>query len=170
MLRPVRTRARVRHERDRSYTVVIEGPDGDVDVGNTRLTAEVTAIAIAGAARLYGIPEQWVRLERPRMPQPPYGREGQLVRIISERNAEIYGLLGQAHWWGAEGCWHVDVIGSRAGFLASEELDFEPITSWEERGTLEAYLEEAREEARKRRLRRAAKSQRGGPGTAAQAE
>jgi len=152
---PVRTRARVRHERDRSYTVVVEGPLGDVDVGNTRLTAEVTGIAIAGAARLFGIPEQAVRLERPRMPQPPYGREGQLVRIISDRNAEIYGLLGQAHWWGAEGCWHIGVIGNGAGFLASEELDFEPIMTWEERGALEAYLDEAREQARTRRNRRA---------------
>ena len=152
--RPVLVRARVRHERDRSYTVVVEGPQGDVDVGNTRLTHEVAAIALAGAAHLFGISERLVRLERPRMPQPPYGREGQFVRIISERNAEMYGLLGQAHWWGAEGCWHVGVIGNISGFLASEELDFEPVMTWEELGALETSLEATREQARARRNRR----------------
>src|SRR4051794_35603926 len=99
----MQVRARVRHEPDRSYAVLVEGPDGEVEVGRTNKTAGLWALAQAGASHLFGedLGADSLTLQ---VPQPPYGQDGQWVRIIAVENpddpsetAEI-GILAQAHW------------------------------------------------------------------------
>ncbi|MEU1242374.1 hypothetical protein ABZ388_18670 [Micromonospora parva] len=53
---PPQFRARVRHEPDRSYAVLVEGPDGEVLAGATGSLREVRTVARQGAARLFGVP------------------------------------------------------------------------------------------------------------------
>ena len=135
-------RARVRHEGDRSYTVLVLGPAGEVEVGTTTETGRLHRLAVEGAARLLGVPLEQVVVELV-VPHPPYGRDGQLVRIISREVPEDHGALGQAHWFGAEGAWFVTVAGSGTGIVASEGLDFAPQVGDVELAELTAYLERA---------------------------
>ncbi|MEU4531549.1 hypothetical protein AB0F49_25310 [Micromonospora ureilytica] len=81
---PSRFRARVRHEPDRSYAVLVEGPDGEVLVGATGSLRAVRRVAREGAASLFGMPPERVAEEHLDVvvPQPPYGRDGQWVRIV----------------------------------------------------------------------------------------
>ncbi|WP_432571412.1 hypothetical protein [Kineococcus sp. SYSU DK005] len=145
---PDEVRARVRHEPDRSYAVLVTGPDGEVLVGSTRRTGEVHALALDGAAALFGVPAAALHGGRVHLtvPQPPYGREGQRVRITSVQDPEdpgereLLGAVGQAHWFGHEGAWFVTVPGSGTGIHPGEDLDFEPDVSAEEAAALEAYL------------------------------
>ncbi|MET7951243.1 hypothetical protein [Micromonospora sp. NPDC005324] len=76
----MQVRARVRHEPDRSYAVLVEGPDGEVEVGRTGRTADLWALAHAGAARLFGesLGADDLTLH---VPQPPYGHDGQWGRM-----------------------------------------------------------------------------------------
>ncbi|MFG1841649.1 alpha/beta fold hydrolase [Micromonospora sp. NPDC049175] len=145
---PVRFRARVRHEPDRSYAVLVEGPEAEVYVGTTRSTREVRTVAREGAARLFGVPteriaEQHLDVE---IPQPPYGRDGQWVRVVStggsiaaEDVADL-GAAGQAHWFGREGAWFVTVAGSGTAVHPSEHLDFTPVLTAVEVAELRSYL------------------------------
>ncbi|MEK8108832.1 hypothetical protein NKG94_35990 [Micromonospora sp. M12] len=80
-------RARVRHEPDRSYAVLVEGPDGEVEVDRTGRTANLWALAQAGAARLFGESLGADNLTL-HVPQPPYGQDGQWVRIIAVENPD----------------------------------------------------------------------------------
>jgi hypothetical protein len=141
-------RARVLHQTDRSYVVLIHGPGGEEEVGRTSKTREVLAMAQAGAARMWGVPEDElapsdVVLE---FPQPPYGRDGQWVRIIAVDNpadpyetAEV-GLLARAHWFGHEGAWFVTVTGAGTSVHPSEHLDFAPTVTDREVAAFHAYL------------------------------
>ena len=134
----ITVRVRVRHQPDRSYAVLVEGPDGEVEVGRTFKTGDVLALGRAGAARLLGVSEGSIRTgDGPDFPRPPYGEDGQWVRIIAVENpddpseAEDIGRLGQAHWFGPEGSWFVTVTGS-TGIHPSENLDFAPTVTDEE--------------------------------------
>ncbi|MCG5468898.1 hypothetical protein LADH09A_002798 [Micromonospora sp. LAH09] len=138
-------RARVRHEPDRSYAVLVEGPDGEVEVGRTGRTADLWALAQAGAARLFGESLGADNLIL-HVPQPPYGRDGQWVRIIAVENpddpsesADI-GVLAQARWFGHEGAWFVTVTGTGTGIVPSEFLDFEPVVTDEQVAAFHTYL------------------------------
>jgi len=149
---PLRVRAQVRHEPDRSYAVRVQRPDGEfVLVGTTRSTGELGDVACQGAARLHGVPAgsiTWANLDLV-VPQPPYGRDGQLVRVVAVENPddrselEELGAAGQAHWLGHEGGWFVTVPGHGTGIHPSEYLDFEPVLSPEEEATLLAYGKKA---------------------------
>lgn len=134
--------ARVRHEQDRSYTVLVVGPAGEAEVGTTTETGQLLGLAEGGAARLLGVPLEQIVVELV-MQRPSYGRDGQLVRITSREMPEDHGALGQAHWFGAEGAWFVTVVGSGTGIVASEGLDFEPQVGDVELAELTAYLERA---------------------------
>lgn len=134
--------ARVRHEQDRSYTVLVVGPAGEAEVGTTTETGQLLGLAEEGATWLLGVPLEQIVVELV-MQRPPYGRDGQLVRITSREVPEDHGALGQAHWFGAEGAWFVTVVGSGSGtgIVASEGLDFEPQVGEVELAELTAYLE-----------------------------
>ena len=137
-------RARVRHEQDRSYTVLVVGPAGEVEVGTTTETGQLHRLAVEGAARLLSVPLEQVAEQVVVdlvVPRPPYGRDGQLVRITSRDVPEDHGALGQAHWFGAEGAWFVTVAGSGTGIVASEGLDFAPQVGDVESAELTAYLQ-----------------------------
>ncbi|MEV7988691.1 hypothetical protein [Micromonospora sp. NPDC085948] len=145
---PLRFRARVRHEPDRSYAVLVEGPEEEAYVGTTRSTREVRTLAREGAARLFDVPpdriaERHLDVE---IPQPPYGRDGQWVRIISagastaEEDLADLGVAGQAHWFGHEGAWFVTVAGSGTAIHPSEHLDFTPVLTAAEVAELRSYL------------------------------
>ncbi len=145
---PLRVRARVRHEPDRSYAVLVQSPDGEVLVGITRSTGELGDVACQGAARLYGMDAgsiTWANLDLV-VPRPPYGEDGQWVRIIAVENSgdaselELLGAAGQASWFGHEGAWFVTVPGPGTQIIPSECLDFEPVLSPEEATTLLAYI------------------------------
>ncbi|MEV2237357.1 hypothetical protein [Micromonospora sp. NPDC049891] len=143
----IAVRARVRHEPDRSYAVLVDGPDGEVEVGRTFTTSEVLALARAGAARLFGVPVESIRTDAGiEFPRPPYGRDGQWVRIVAATDpddpseAEQVDRLGQAHWFGAEGAWFVTVTGSGTGVHPSEHLDFAPTVRDEEIAAFHAYI------------------------------
>ncbi|MBM0231717.1 hypothetical protein JNW91_07510 [Micromonospora sp. STR1_7] len=145
---PLRIRARVRHEPDRSYAVLVEGPEGEVLVAVTRSTREVHRVAREGAARLFGVPTERVAGEYVDVviPQPPYGRDGQWVRIVStgestdpEDSADL-GAAGEAHWFGHEGAWFVTVAGSGTALHPSEHFDFAPVLTDEEVAELRSYL------------------------------
>jgi hypothetical protein len=138
-------RARVRHEPDRSYAVLVEGPDSEVEVGRTGKTADLWALAQAGAAHLFGESLGATNLTL-HVPQPPYGRDGQWVRIIAVDNpddpsesADI-GVLAQAHWFAHEGAWFVTVTGTGTSTVPSECLDFEPVVTDEEVAAFHAYI------------------------------
>lgn len=135
-------RARVRHEEDRSYTVLVVGPAGEVEVATTTETGQLHRLAEEGAARLLRVPREQVVVELV-VPRPAYGRDGQLVRITSRDAPEEHGALGQAHWFGAEGAWFVTVAGSGTGIVATEGLDFAPQVGDAELAELTAYLERA---------------------------
>ena len=144
---PRTVRARVLHQADRSYAVLIEGPGGEKEVGRTIKTRDILAIARVGAARMLGMPEE-VDLGDIvlKFPQPPYGTDGQWVRIIAVDNpadpsetAEI-GLLAQAHWFGEQGSWFVTVTGTGTSIHPSEHLDFAPAVTEEEVAAFHAYL------------------------------
>ncbi len=132
--------------------MLVSGPSGEVLVGTTRRTDQVLTLARQGAARLFGVPVAALDSERLHLavPQPPYGRDGQRVRITSVQDPrepserELLGALGQAHWFGHEGAWFVTVPGSGTGIHPSEHLDFEPVVSAEEAADLEAYLARSR--------------------------
>lgn len=149
---PERVRARVRHEPDRSCTVLVSGPQGEVVVGTTTRTDRVLTVAREGAAGVFGVEVSELGPDRLHlsMPQPPCGRDGQAVRITSVSNPddpserELLGAVGQARWFGHQGAWFVTVPGSGTGIHPGEELDFEPVVSAEEAGELEAYLHLAR--------------------------
>jgi hypothetical protein len=147
---PERVRARVRHEPDRSCTVLVSGPQGEVVVGTTTRTDQVLAVAREGAARVFGVSELGLDRLHLSMPQPPYGRDGQTVRITSVSDPddpserELLGAVGQVHWFSHESAWFVTVPGSGTGIHPGEELDFEPVVSAEEAGKLKAYLHLAR--------------------------
>ncbi|MCZ7436045.1 hypothetical protein O7598_06555 [Micromonospora sp. WMMC241] len=141
----MQVRARVRHEPDRSYAVLVEGPDGEVEVGRTGRTADLWALAQAGAVRLFGDSPGADNLTL-HVPQPPYGQDGQWVRIIAGANrddpsesADI-GVLAQAHWLGHEGAWFVTVTGTGTGIVPSEHLDFEPVVTDEEVAAFHTYI------------------------------
>ncbi len=135
----------MRHEEDRSYTVLVVGPAGEVEVGTTTETGQLHRLAVEGAAWLLSVPLEQVVVELV-VPRPPYGRDGQLVRITSRDVPEDHGALGQAHWFGAEGAWFVTVTGSGTGIVASEGLDFAPQVGDAELAELTAYLERASHE------------------------
>ena len=149
---PLRIRARVRHEPDRSYAVLVEGPEGEVLVGITGSTGELSTLAREGAARLFGVPADRIEGEYLHLviPQPPYGRDGQWVRIISVEESshpgdvQELGALGQAHWFGHEGGWFVTVAPFGTGIYPSEDLDFAPVVTDEEVAELQSYLESIR--------------------------
>ncbi|RLP87673.1 MULTISPECIES: hypothetical protein [unclassified Micromonospora] len=139
--------ARVRHEPDRSYAVLVDGPDGEVEVGRTSRTSDVLALARAGAARLFGVPVDRIRMgDGLDFPRPPYGRDGQWVRIAAVQDrgepseAEDIGRLGQAYWFGAEGAWFVTVASSGTGVHPSENLDFAPTVTDDEVAAFHAYI------------------------------
>ncbi|MET8042049.1 hypothetical protein ABZU25_14455 [Micromonospora sp. NPDC005215] len=145
---PLRFRARVRHEPDRSYAVLVEGPEGEVQVGVTRSMREVRTVAREGAARLFGVPTDRIAGQHLDVvvPQPPYGRDGQWVRVVSagestaaEDVADL-GVAGQAHWYGHEGAWFVTVAGSGTAIYPGECLDFGPVLTDAEVAELESYL------------------------------
>ncbi|WP_432570815.1 hypothetical protein [Kineococcus sp. SYSU DK005] len=132
---PLHVRARVRHEPDRSYAVLVEGPEGEVLVGATRWTGEVRAVAREDAARVFGVPVERIAGEHLQVlvPRPPYGEEGQWVRVVPagestdpQDRLEV-GTAGQASWFGPEAAWLVVLPGSGAGMHPSEHLDFEPV-------------------------------------------
>lgn len=149
---PELVRARVRHEPDRSYAVLVTGHDGEVVVGTTRRTDQVRNLAREGAAHLLGVPAAALDDERVHLsvPQPPYGRDGQTVRITAVQDPddpgerELLGAVGQAHWFGREGAWFVTVPGSGTGLHPGEDLDFEPVVRGEEAAELAAYLDRRR--------------------------
>ncbi|MEU1591067.1 hypothetical protein [Micromonospora sp. NPDC005710] len=145
---PLRVRARVRHESDRTYVVLVDGPDGEVLVGATGILREVRTVAREGAARLFGVTTERVDGDHLDLviPQPPYGRDGQWVRITSAGEAATpddsvdVGMAGQAHWFGHEGAWFVTVAGSGTAIYPSEYLDFAPTVTDEEIAELRRYL------------------------------
>ncbi|MFG3643669.1 hypothetical protein ACGF3C_25735 [Micromonospora sp. NPDC047762] len=145
---PPRSRTRVRHEPDRSYAVLVDGPDGEVLVGATGSLRKVRTVAREGAARLYGVTAERVDEDHLDVviPQPPYGRDGQWVRIISAGESAApddlvdLGKVGQAHWFGHEGAWFVTVAGSGTAIYPSEYLDFAPTVTDEEVAELRRYL------------------------------
>ncbi|MER7074193.1 hypothetical protein [Terrabacter sp. NPDC000476] len=144
----LRVRARVRHEADRSYAVLVEGPDGEVLVGITRETGQVYTLAREGAARLFDVPVERIAGEYLDVviPRPPYGSDGQWVRVVSAGESTNpddlvdVGTAGQGYWFGPEGAWLVVLPGSGAGIYPSEYLDFEPRVSDEEVAALERHL------------------------------
>ncbi|MFD0485413.1 hypothetical protein ACFQ46_22710 [Kineococcus sp. GCM10028916] len=93
MAEETRVRARVRHEQDHSYTVLVLGPAGEVEVATTTETGQLHRVAEEGAARLLSVPLEQVVVELV-VPRPPYGRDGQLVRITSRDVPEDHGALG----------------------------------------------------------------------------
>ncbi len=112
---PWLVRARVRHEPDRSCAVLVGGPDGEVQVGNTRQTGRIGQVAREGADRLWGRPAgstTWANLELS-MPRPPCGRDGQWVRVVAVGEDALpddlleVGQVGLAYWFGAEWAWMV---------------------------------------------------------------
>ena len=135
--------ARVRHERDRSYTVLVTGPRGEVEVGHTRLTGETWPLARAGAARLFGVPDSELLSVELEMPRPPYGQDGQLVRITQADGPES-GAIGQAQWFGAEGAWWVTCAETGTGIYPGEVLDFDPVVAVQERADLNVRLAQHR--------------------------
>ncbi|NAZ75398.1 hypothetical protein GTQ99_08175 [Kineococcus sp. T13] len=80
------------------------------------------------------------------VPRPPYGRDGQRVRITSVQDPldpgerELLGALGQVHWFGHEGAWFVTVPGSGTAVHPSEDLDFDPVVGAREAAALQAHL------------------------------
>ncbi|WP_444947231.1 hypothetical protein [Micromonospora ureilytica] len=80
------------------------------------------------------------------VPQPPYGRDGQWVRIVSAGESNDpedlvdLGMAGQAHWFGHEGAWFVTVAGSGTAIYPSEHLDFAPVLTVEEVTELQRYI------------------------------
>ena len=144
----LRVRARVRHEPDRSYAVLVEGPEGEVLVGATRQTGQVRGVAREGAARVFGVPVERIAGEHLEVvvPRPPYGTEGRWVRVVSAGDSTDpedwldVGAAGQASWFGSEAAWLVVLPGSGAGMYPSEHLDFEPVVSPEEVAALERHL------------------------------
>ncbi|RAO02435.1 hypothetical protein GUI43_05463 [Micromonospora noduli] len=146
---PLRFRARVRHEPDRSNAVLVEGPEGEVLVGVTGSLREVRTVAREGAARLFGVPTERIAEDHLDLaiPQPPYGRDGQWVRIVSAGesaapdDAVDLGAAGQAHWFGHEGAWFVTVAGSGTAVHPSEHLDFAPVLTDDEVAELRRYLD-----------------------------
>ncbi|GIF05221.1 hypothetical protein [Actinoplanes siamensis] len=148
---PSTVRARVRHQPDRSYVVLIDGPAGEVEVGRTGKTRDVLSMARVGAARTFGVPvEEFgsgdIALTFPR---PPYGRDGQWVRIIAAENpddpseAVEVGLLGKAYWFDQEAAWFVTVTGMGTGVHPSEHLDFAPTVTDEEVAAFAIYIANA---------------------------
>ncbi|GLZ61359.1 hypothetical protein [Micromonospora sp. NBRC 107095] len=142
---PPQFRARVRHEPDRSYAVLVEGPDGEVLAGATGSLRDVRTVARQGAARLFGVPVDQIAEARLDVviPQPPYGRDGQWVRIVStgdDPSGVDLGRAGQAHWFGHGGAWFVTVAGSGTAVHPGEHLDFAPVLSDEEAAELRRYL------------------------------
>ena len=139
MKRAIEVTARVRHEDDHSYTVLVTGPAGEAEVGHTRLTEETWSLAKAGAARLFDVPESSLVSVELAVPRPPYGQDGQLVRITQADGPE-HGAIGKAHWFGAEGAWWVTCAESGTGIYPSEVLDFRPVIAEQERAALDAHL------------------------------
>ncbi|MEU7847958.1 hypothetical protein [Micromonospora parva] len=144
---PPQFRARVRHEPDRSYAVLVEGPDGEVLAGATDSLREVRTVAREGAARLFGVPVDQIAEAHLDVviPQPPYGRDGQWVRIVSTDDPTgteslDLGRAGQAHWFGHGGAWFVTVAGSGTAVHPSEHLDFAPVLTDDEAAELRRYL------------------------------
>ncbi|WP_433308244.1 hypothetical protein ACQP0U_17290 [Micromonospora sp. CA-269861] len=145
---PLQFRARVRHEPDRSYAVLVDGPEGEVLVGTTRSMREVGRMAREGAARLFGVTTEQIAGDYLDVviPQPPYGRDGQWVRIVSAGESADpddsvdLGVAGQAHWFDHEGAWFVTVAGSGTAIYPSEHLDFAPVLTDDEVAELQRYL------------------------------
>jgi hypothetical protein len=141
----VQVRARVRHEPDRSYAVLVGGPDGEVEVGRTAKTADLWPMAQAGAARLFGDGFEADTLTL-HVPQPPYGQDGQWVRIVAVENPDDpsegadVGVLARAHWSGHDGAWFVTVPGTGTGIVPSEHLDFAAIVTDAEATAFHAYI------------------------------
>ncbi|WP_327031656.1 hypothetical protein [Micromonospora ureilytica] len=141
----MQVRARVRHEPDRSYAVLVEGPDGEVEVGRTGRTADLWALAQSGTARLFGegLGADNLTLH---VPQPPYGQDGQWVRIIAVENTDDpaesadIGVLAQARWFGHEGAWFVTVTGTGTSIVPSEHLEFEPVVTDEQVAAFHTYI------------------------------
>ncbi|WP_432570099.1 hypothetical protein [Kineococcus sp. SYSU DK005] len=145
---PLHVRARVRHEPDRSCAVLVEGLDGEVLVGATGQTGQVRTVAREGAARVFGVPLERIAGEHLEVvvPRPPYGSEGQWVRVVTAGEPTDpqdwldVRAAGQAYWFGPEAAWLVVLPGSGAGMRPSEHLDFEPVVSPEEVAALERHL------------------------------
>ncbi|NHC45424.1 hypothetical protein [Motilibacter aurantiacus] len=144
--RRLQAHARVRHEPDRSYTVLVQGPDGEREVGTTAETGRLGPLARSGAARLHGVDEAEVELVSLDVPRPPYGRDGQWVRVVQVENlldpseAELLGRPGRASWLGGEGAWLVLLSGG-AGVFPGEHLDFDPDVTPAEAAEMEAYVD-----------------------------
>jgi hypothetical protein len=105
-------------------------------------------LARAGGGRLLGVPESSIRYQDIdlRFPRPPYGQNGQWVRIVAAadpndpRDGENIGQAGQAQWFGAESAWFVTTASSGTGIYASEVLDFAPTVTDEEVAAFDAYI------------------------------
>lgn len=150
--RPQQTvRAEVHHQPDRSYVVLIDEPDGKVAAGRTYRTRDVLSMARAGVARMLGVPEKDLGPDSVSLifPQPPYGTDGQWVRIAAVENpadpfeAVVVGLLGKAYWSELQAAWFVTTAGAGTGIHPSEDLDFAPAVSDEEVAAFDAYVSRA---------------------------
>ena len=128
----MQVQARVRHEPDRSYTVIASGPHGEEEVGTTRLTGDLYQLAKACTARLHQVSEDDVEHGPLHVPQPPYGRDGQIARITDTDEPEDLGQIGIVHWFPPEGSWHVQTAASPGGLYPSEQLDFAPVLEQDE--------------------------------------
>ncbi len=143
---PLHVRARVRHEPDCSYAVLVEGPEGEVVVGTTRRTGEVLAVGREGAARVFAVAVGQIAQDfdvafpaaavRARWAVGAHHRGGGSQR---GRGAGGAGGCGA----GALVRRGVGVVrdGARVrhGHLPRELLDFEPVISAEEEAALQVY-------------------------------
>ena len=143
-------RARVRHEPDRSYAVLVEGPDGEELVGTTRRTGRIGQVACEGADRLWGQAlgsTTWANLQLS-IPRPPYGGDGQWVRVVAVGEDAVpddlleVGQAGLAYWFAAESAWMVSGP-SLGGIYPGEYLDFEPVVSAVEVEQMREHLQRA---------------------------
>jgi hypothetical protein len=86
--------ARLCYDVDRSMVVVLDGPDGPVEVGRAFSTTDVGLIAFRGAQEAYGDDDVEVALLAER---PPWLREGDVVRIdpagLEEGQTHPYGQV-----------------------------------------------------------------------------
>ncbi|MET7836946.1 hypothetical protein ABZS44_29435 [Micromonospora sediminicola] len=76
----LRITGRVRYDPDRSMRLLLTGPDGQIDAGSTRRTADLGRMARDAAERHYGPDATEVSLL---VDRPPWLREGTVVRPVA---------------------------------------------------------------------------------------
>ncbi|MGV9766832.1 hypothetical protein [Micromonospora tulbaghiae] len=106
---------------DRSMRLVLAGPDGPVDAGTTRRSAELGQMAQDAAARVYGSGPVDVSLL---VDRPPWLRPGMIVRMPAsadpgEATRHPYGQVVDFLPVGGVVVWHPE---SSAGIHAPEDL------------------------------------------------